>query len=160
MPARPRRPWCSRPGHILATHASTPAGGSVNLSFPIPGACFDPECSFRIVVDSGHQVVESNEGNNTASGTCLLNPPGGRRKLRVSPPRLRRRLARSCVCGSPARCPALGDVPGHVSTGRRDVVLMCLADERHSDRGAVLLARLDKVVGDHRELVDEGLRGD
>jgi hypothetical protein len=40
------------------------------------------------------------------------------------------------------------------------VVLMCLADERHSDRGAVLLARLDKVVGDHRELVDEGLRGD
>jgi hypothetical protein len=47
-----------------------PAGGLVNLFFPIPGACYDPDCSFRIVVDSGNQVVESNEGNNTASGTC------------------------------------------------------------------------------------------
>jgi hypothetical protein len=47
------------------------AGGSVNLAFPIPPACFDPDCSFRIVVDSGHQVTESNEANNTASGSCL-----------------------------------------------------------------------------------------
>ena len=48
-----------------------PAGGSFNLLFPIPGACFDPDCSFRIIVDSGNQVTESNEGNNTASGTCI-----------------------------------------------------------------------------------------
>lgn len=48
-----------------------PAGGSVKLLFPIPAACFDPDCSFRIIVDSGNQVTESNEGNNTASGTCL-----------------------------------------------------------------------------------------
>jgi hypothetical protein len=48
-----------------------PAGGTVNLFFPIPAACFDPDCSFRIIVDSGNQVTESNEGNNTASGTCL-----------------------------------------------------------------------------------------
>jgi CARDB/BNR/Asp-box repeat len=47
------------------------AGASVNLTFPIPAACFNPECSFRIIVDSGNQVTESNEGNNTASGTCL-----------------------------------------------------------------------------------------
>jgi hypothetical protein len=48
-----------------------PAGGSVNLAFPIPGQCFDPDCSFRIIVDSSNQVTESNETNNTASGTCI-----------------------------------------------------------------------------------------
>jgi hypothetical protein len=48
-----------------------PAGGSVKLLFPIPAACFDPDCAFRIIVDSSDQVTESNEGNNTASGTCL-----------------------------------------------------------------------------------------
>jgi hypothetical protein len=48
-----------------------PAGGSVNLFFPIPPACFHPDCSFRITVDSANQVTESDETNNTASGTCL-----------------------------------------------------------------------------------------
>jgi CARDB protein len=48
-----------------------PAGGSVDLLFPVPGGCFDPDCSFRIIVDSASQVTESNEGNNTASGTCI-----------------------------------------------------------------------------------------
>jgi hypothetical protein len=48
-----------------------PAGGTVNLLFPIPPHCFQPDCSFRITVDSANQVTESNETNNTASGTCL-----------------------------------------------------------------------------------------
>jgi hypothetical protein len=47
-----------------------PAGGSVDLSFPIPATCFTPDCEFRIIVDSGNQVTESDEGNNIASGTC------------------------------------------------------------------------------------------
>jgi hypothetical protein len=47
------------------------AGASVELSFPIPGGCFNPDCSFRITVDSANQVTESNEGNNTATGTCI-----------------------------------------------------------------------------------------
>jgi hypothetical protein len=47
-----------------------PAGGSVDLLFPIPPACFDPDCSFRIIVDSASQVIESDEANNIASGTC------------------------------------------------------------------------------------------
>lgn len=46
------------------------AGGSVDLFFPIPPACFDPDCSFRIIVDSASQVPESDETNNYASGTC------------------------------------------------------------------------------------------
>jgi hypothetical protein len=47
-----------------------PAGGTVNLTFPIPQACFDPDCQFRIIVDSASQVAESDETNNIASGTC------------------------------------------------------------------------------------------
>lgn len=48
------------------------AGASVTLpAAPIPGACFDPDCDFRITVDATAVVVESNEANNVASGTCL-----------------------------------------------------------------------------------------
>ena len=48
-----------------------PAGGSVDVTVPIPANCFQPDCGFRITVDSTGQVSESNELNNTASGTCL-----------------------------------------------------------------------------------------
>jgi len=54
----------------LATPALGP-GDSVDLLFPIPPGCFNPDCHFRITVDANHQVVESDEGNNFASGTCL-----------------------------------------------------------------------------------------
>ena len=47
------------------------AGGQVDVAFDIPPGCFSPDCGFRITVDSGNVVVESNEGNNTASGTCI-----------------------------------------------------------------------------------------
>ena len=59
------------PGGVLSQ--PTPpiaAGGSVDLLFPIPSRCFDPDCDFRIIVDSAHEVTESDETNNTASGTC------------------------------------------------------------------------------------------
>ncbi len=49
-------------------------GASVDLFFLIPTSpknCFDPDCEFRITVDAMNQVVESNEANNIASGTCL-----------------------------------------------------------------------------------------
>jgi hypothetical protein len=46
-------------------------GASVDLQFPIPTGCFDPDCEFRIAVDANNQVIESDEGNNFASGTCL-----------------------------------------------------------------------------------------
>ena len=58
-----------------AVQIATPpiaAGASVDLpplTFPI--GCFNPDCNFRITVDSGSQVNESNEGNNSASGTCI-----------------------------------------------------------------------------------------
>lgn len=47
------------------------AGASIDLVFAIPAGCFNPDCDFRITVDSNNQVDESNEGNNTASGNCL-----------------------------------------------------------------------------------------
>lgn len=46
------------------------AGTSFDLTFPIPPRCFDPDCEFRIVVDVNNDVVESDEGNNFASGVC------------------------------------------------------------------------------------------
>jgi hypothetical protein len=45
-------------------------GASVDLFFPIPPGCFDPDCDFRITVDANNQVNESNEGNNIAKGLC------------------------------------------------------------------------------------------
>lgn len=47
-----------------------PAGGVVDLLFKVPATCFDPDCEFRILVDSDHQIDETNEGNNAASGSC------------------------------------------------------------------------------------------
>lgn len=49
-----------------------PAGGSVDVgSCSFPAACFDPDCNFRITVDSNNDVSESNEGNNNANGMCI-----------------------------------------------------------------------------------------
>jgi len=48
-----------------------PAGGSVDLLLAIPAGCFQPDCSFRIRVDSASVVTESDEGNNTAGGACI-----------------------------------------------------------------------------------------
>jgi hypothetical protein len=46
-------------------------GASVTLNFPIPLGCFGPDCAFTIMADHVLMVPESNEINNTASGTCL-----------------------------------------------------------------------------------------
>ncbi len=51
--------------------APIPVGVSVSLMFDIPPACFQPDCSFRITVDSDAKVPEGNEGNNTTDGTCI-----------------------------------------------------------------------------------------
>lgn len=47
------------------------AGSSVDVTVTFPGGCFTPDCGFRITVDSTSVVTETNEGNNTASGTCI-----------------------------------------------------------------------------------------
>ena len=55
---------------LLPTPAIAP-GGSVDLPLSIPAACFRPDCSFKITVDSKGQVKETNTGNNTAAGICI-----------------------------------------------------------------------------------------
>jgi hypothetical protein len=59
-------------GNVRSTQSTPPipAGGAVDLLFKVPASCFDPECEFRIIVDADRQVGESDEGNNTASGSC------------------------------------------------------------------------------------------
>ena len=58
-------------GKVVQPTPALGAGASVNLAFPIPRGCFDPDCEFRITVDVNDDVIESDEGNNFASGTCI-----------------------------------------------------------------------------------------
>ena len=37
---------------LFAEHPAILVGGSVDLRFDMPGACFDPDCDFTICVDS------------------------------------------------------------------------------------------------------------
>ncbi|MCP3952079.1 MAG: VWA domain-containing protein [Desulfobacterales bacterium] len=48
------------------------AGESVELEpVEFPKGCFDPDCHFRIVVDSRNEVTESDKSNNVAEYFCL-----------------------------------------------------------------------------------------
>lgn len=53
--------------------SSLAAGAKITLeeSLPSDGNCYDPNCTVCITVDSGGQVVESNEGNNELCETWL-----------------------------------------------------------------------------------------
>lgn len=58
-------------GSFTVPTPPVPAGGSVNLKFPIPKGCFSPDCGFVITVDCQHQVMEKDENNNKAIGNCV-----------------------------------------------------------------------------------------
>jgi hypothetical protein len=58
-------------GKVVKPTPALGPGASVDLEFPIPRGCFDPDCQFRITVDANNEIVESDESNNFASGTCL-----------------------------------------------------------------------------------------
>jgi hypothetical protein len=58
-------------GQVSQPTPAIAAGSAVDVLFDFPAACFRPDCRFRIIVDSGNQVDESNETNNTADGACL-----------------------------------------------------------------------------------------
>jgi hypothetical protein len=48
-----------------------PPGAAVDLPpLRVPATCFNPNCQFRITVDSASSVYESNAQNNSVSGTC------------------------------------------------------------------------------------------
>ena len=60
-----------RHGKVVKATPPLAPGASVDLQFPIPPGCFDSDCEFRITVDVNNEVVESDKGNNIASGTCI-----------------------------------------------------------------------------------------
>ena len=54
-------------------NGSLPPGVAWDVQFldaPL-AACFNPDCDFRITVDSTGQIAESNEANNAADGRCI-----------------------------------------------------------------------------------------
>jgi hypothetical protein len=58
-------------GEVTKQTPSLAPSKSVDLSFQIPIDCHDPDCEFDITVDADDNVIESDEGNNTASGKCI-----------------------------------------------------------------------------------------
>ncbi len=58
-------------GSVDVPTPGIPAGGCVEVRATIPPGCFDPDCEFRIIVDSAGVITESDETNNFASGRCL-----------------------------------------------------------------------------------------
>ncbi|CAB5105027.1 hypothetical protein D3OALGA1CA_1672 [Olavius algarvensis associated proteobacterium Delta 3] len=58
-------------GARFETTDSIPAGGTVNVLFQMPAGCFNPDCDFRVTVDSDAQIDELSEENNSASDRCI-----------------------------------------------------------------------------------------
>jgi hypothetical protein len=46
-------------------------GETKSVSFAIPSGCFNPDCNFIITVDSGEDITESSELNNSVNGICI-----------------------------------------------------------------------------------------
>jgi len=58
-------------GPIAHKTPALAAGASTDFTVQIPKACFNPDCRFRITVDSDKTVAESGEGNNSVNGICV-----------------------------------------------------------------------------------------
>ncbi len=48
-------------------------GSTADVQFTIPPSCFNPECKFKITVDSRNNIRESDKRNNVADGRCPRN---------------------------------------------------------------------------------------
>ncbi len=59
------------PGITTVSTPAIAAGQTVDVTVPIPGGCYTPDCSFTIEVDSLDDITEVLETNNTQSGSCL-----------------------------------------------------------------------------------------
>ncbi len=58
-------------GQILESVPSLLAGETTTILAPIPFGCFNPDCDFEITVDSAGVIDESNELNNSQTGSCI-----------------------------------------------------------------------------------------
>jgi hypothetical protein len=51
--------------------AALTSGSVVDVSFPVPGSCYSPNCTFSVTVNVDGAVTESSTANNGAVGVCL-----------------------------------------------------------------------------------------
>ena len=58
-------------GETLESVPSLLAGETTTILVPIPFGCFNPDCNFKITVDSAGVIDESNELNNSQTGSCI-----------------------------------------------------------------------------------------
>ena len=61
-------------GPLLEPVPSLLSGETITILVPLSAlvaACFDPDCGFEIIVDSTDIIDESNELNNSQTGSCL-----------------------------------------------------------------------------------------
>ena len=56
---------------IIIPVSSLLAGETTIIGLPFPSGCFNPDCDFEIIVDSTDAIDESNELNNSQTGSCL-----------------------------------------------------------------------------------------
>ena len=61
-------------GPLFEPVPSLLAGETITILVPLSvfvAACYDPDCGFEIIVDSEDVIDESNELNNSQTGSCL-----------------------------------------------------------------------------------------
>ncbi len=58
-------------GIETATVPALDTTNPVEITVPIPTGCYNPDCNFTITVDVKNKVPETNENNNTVTGTCI-----------------------------------------------------------------------------------------
>ncbi len=59
-------------GQILEPVPSLLAGETIDILISIPIGCYDPDCGFKITVDSADVIDESNELNNSQTGGLCI----------------------------------------------------------------------------------------
>ena len=59
-------------GKVSQPVPSLTVGATTTILIPMSHVCYDPDCEFVITVDSSNDIDESNELNNSQTGSCLI----------------------------------------------------------------------------------------
>jgi hypothetical protein len=59
------------PASVVTSTPPIAVGGNIDVSFAVPSNCFNPDCSFTILVNATSAFGEINTANNTAAGRCI-----------------------------------------------------------------------------------------
>lgn len=58
-------------GAFNVNFPAIPSGSTAKVPLQMPAPCWNPDCDYQITVDINNQVNESNEANNSGSGSCF-----------------------------------------------------------------------------------------